>query len=97
MTSNFRKFIVVCVVWLAIFIPTTLIKIDIPCVQCGITSYSENIWCRIATRFNMNYMHYHCADDYCRDNPVDWGKGVVIGEDGERFTLEYYQKLKSND
>lgn len=42
-------------------------------------------------------MHYHCADDYCRDNPVDWGKGVVIGEDGERFTLEYYQKLKSND
>ena len=93
MSSNFKKFIVVCIIWLAIFLPTTLIKIDIPCVQCGKTTYSENIWCRIATGFNMNYMHYDCADEWCEDNPVQWG--FVVDEEGTKYTLDHYKKLKA--
>ena len=93
MTNNFKKFIVVCVVWLAIFLPTTLIKINIPCVQCGEPSYSENIWCRIVTRFNTNYMHDYCAEDYCEENPVEWG--FVIGGDGRKYTLDHYKKLRA--
>tara|TARA_R100000152_G_C6725495_1_gene150818 strand:- start:547 stop:909 length:363 start_codon:yes stop_codon:yes gene_type:complete len=90
-TKNFKKFIIICVIWLAIFLPTTLIKINIPCIQCGKPSFSENIWCRIATGFNTSYMHDYCAEDYCKDNPVDWG--FVVDEDGKKYTLDHYKKL----
>ena len=93
MTKSFKIAIMIALIWLAIFLPTTLIKIDIPCVQCKKTAYSENIWCRMVTGFNMNYMHHHCADDYCRDNPVEWG--FVVGEDGKKYPLDHYKKLRA--
>lgn len=91
MTKNFKVAMCFFVVWFSIFLPTTMIKIDIPCVQCGETSYSENIWCRIATGFNTNYMHDYCAADWCKENPVQWG--FVVDEEGKKYTLEHYKKL----
>ena len=38
-------------------------------------------------------MHYDCADEWCEDNPVQWG--FVVDEEGTKYTLDHYKKLKA--
>lgn len=81
----FKKIVDSVLIWVIIFVPMVLWQVNIPCFQCKKTVYSENIFCRMVTGFNMNYLHYHCVDDYCKDNPVEWGNPV--GQDGKRLKI----------
>lgn len=90
-TKKFRIFLIVSILWLAIFIPSTLIKIDIPCCHCGIKAYSENIWCRMISGFSMDFLHEYCVDEWCKDNET----GFVIDQFGYRHSPQNWEKIRA--
>lgn len=46
---------------LAVLLLLHTIQVEIPCAACGEVTYEESVLCRIATGWNMNYMHNYCG------------------------------------
>jgi hypothetical protein len=56
-----------------------LIEVPVGCEQCGVTVLNESIYCRIASRFDDNYLcGMECALDYLRDNPLEYDENGEI-------------------